>query len=354
MFYQCPKCKKRWHYPLEKCPDCFSSLKEVLSERMKVIGTSRVVIPTILHPKVPYHVLVVEDDKGNRWAEKSLKEYKIGEEFRFEESDDKSAVAILRVKYDTDSAVGEIISLLGGIKITKETKILILPTLISPDHPYLAANTNPRFLDSLLRYLIQKGANSSHIKVAAQSFDEVPVEASAQKSQLLEVCLRNKIAPLDLAKSDFVKKEKDGLSFEVSKEVLESNLVINLPILKLDRKSQIKGALENTLKFLRKESYLSLKYLSDDSEIIRKLQEVLPSYLTIADCVNIQKSSGHVAFVGLILGGYNPFNIDRVFSEIAMIEKSPSHLKEIDVQKIPILGKKIGEVQYDIEKVGTS
>ncbi len=366
MFYQCPKCKKIWQYPIEKCPNCFLGLERLLTKTAKVIGVSKVNIPTLLHPKVPYFVLVLEDEKGKRWAQKSFKEHKIGDEFEFKSTQDKNAVAIWRIKYDILEAIEKVVELIGGLEINPQTKILILPTLISPKHPYLAVNTNPKFLESLINYLVKIGGDIKSIKVAAQSFDEIPIEASAQKSQLLDVCLRHQIIPLDLAKGNFVKREKNGFTFEVSEEVFNADLIINLPILKLDSKLGVRAARENTLKFLKKESYLSLQYLhSQDSnppaalpakggapEIMKKLQEVLPNYLTIADGLTIQKTTGLTTFLGLTLASFNPFNLDRVFAEITLLGDLPECLKEIKIEDIPIAGRKVEEVQYNIEKLG--
>jgi len=320
MFYRCQKCKKTWQYPIEKCPDCFQELEQLSAKTAKVIGVSRVTIPTILHPKVPYFVLVLEDENGNKWAQKSVEEYKIGEEVSFEPNKDKNAVAIWRSKYDISEALGKVIELVGGLEIDPSTKILILPTLIAPKHPYFAVNTNPKFLDSLIRYLKERGIDPKNIKVAAQSFDEIPIEASAQKSQLLNVCLSHQITPLDLAKSNFIKKEIEGFSCEISKEVFNSDLIINLPILKLDTKMGVKGATENSLKLLKRESYLSLQYLSSQEEIIENAQKVLPNYLTLADGNTIQKTDGFTALLGLTLASYNPLNLDRVFAEICLVK----------------------------------
>ncbi|PIV64877.1 MAG: hypothetical protein COS09_02525, partial [Candidatus Nealsonbacteria bacterium CG01_land_8_20_14_3_00_12] len=189
MFYRCSKCKKIWQYPIERCPDCFSDLERIKSEKIKVIGISKVTIPTIFHQKIPYFVLVLEDENGNKWTQKSIKEYKIGDLFKVEPCTDKNAVAIWRIKYDILEAIEKVIELLGGPppNLGWGTKILILPTLVSPKHPYLAINTNPKFLESLIKYLIEIGGDVKNIKVAAQSFDETPIEASAQKSQLLNV-----------------------------------------------------------------------------------------------------------------------------------------------------------------------
>jgi len=358
MFFQCPKCKKIWQYPIKKCPDCFLNLERLKSERIKVIGISKVTISTLLHPKVPYFVLVLEDEKGNKWVQKSFKEYKIGDWFKTESQGDKKAVAIWRIKYDILEAMEKVVELLGGIDITQSSKILILPTLIAPKHPYLAVNTNPEFLESLIKYLIKIGADIKNIKVAAQSFDEIPIEASAQKSQLLNVCLRNQITPLDLAKTNFVKKTQNGLTLEISEEVFNSNLIINLPILKLDSKLGVRGATENVLKFLKKESYLSLQYLYSQEEIMEKLPGILPSYLTIADGQTIQKTTGFTAFLGVILASFNPFNLDRVFAEICMVAPHqgsggglPEYLKKIKIENIPIVGRKVEELQYEVEKI---
>jgi len=345
-FYQCPQCKKTWQYPIEKCPDCSQSLERLSAKKAKVIGISQVTIPTILHPRVPYFVLVLEDENGNKWVQKSVKEYKIGDEFKIEIEESKDAVAIWRAKYDILEAIEKVTELIGRLAIDQKTKILILPTLISPKHPYFAENTSPEFLAEIIKYLLEKGAKIENIKVCGQSFDEIPIEASAQKSQLLKVCQDYKIIPLDLAKTNFIKK--DG--FEISEEVFNSDLIINLPILKLDSRLGVRGAAENSLKFLKKESYFSLEYLSSREEIVEKLQEVLPSYLTIADGQTIQKADGFTAFLGLTLASFNPLNLDRVFAEITMLGGLPEWLKKIKIEDIPILGRKVEELQFEVGK----
>jgi len=384
-FYQCPKCKKTWQYPIEKCPDCFQGLERLSAKTAKVIGVSQSFIPTILHPKTSYFILVLEDENGNKWAQKftphrtegsgaeSIKEYKIGDVFNVTRQDlvTKDAVAIWRIKYDILEAIEKVIELAGGLEIkpqallevngtkkkyqeskplTEQAKILILPTLIAPKHPYFAVNTNPKFLDALLQYLKKQGAQPRNIKVAAQSFDEVPIEASAQKSQLLDVCLAHQITPFDLAKSNFIKREKEGFACEISEEVFNSDLIINLPILRLDIKMGVKGAAENSLKLLKKESYFSLQYFSSPEEILENVQEVLPNHLTIADAQTVQKTNGFTTFLGLTLASFNPLNLDRVFAEICLVKDLPECLKKIRIKDIPIIGRKVEELQYEVEK----
>ncbi len=347
MFYKCPKCKKKWQYPVGKCPNCFISLEKTKNGRVKVIGISKVNIPTLLHPRVPYYVLVLENEKGNKWVQKSLQEYKIGEEFKINPNKDRNTVAIWRVKYDILEAVEKTLELIGGLKVNQNPKILLLPTLISAKHPYFAENTSPEFLENTIKYLLQKGAKTKNVKVAAQSFTDVPVEAAAQKSQLLRVCRELKIPPLDLSKTDFVKKEKEGLDFELSKELFSNDLVINLPILKTGRVA----AAENILKFLKKENYLSLKYLHEEEKIIKNLIEIFPSCLTLADAQVVQRPDKLTIFFGVIFTSFNVLNLERVFFEATCQEKLPELLKKVKIEKIPITGRQIEEIQYDIGKL---
>jgi len=350
MFYKCPQCKKTWQYPIRKCPDCFLELKKIKSQKTKVIGVSKVNIPTIWHPKVPYFVLLLEDEKGNRQTHKSIKEYKIGDNFSLESIKEKGAVAIWRTKHDILEAIEKTISLLGELSINSNSKILILPTMISPKHPHFAENTSPQFLESMIEYLIEKGANHKNIKVASQSFNDFSIETIAQKSQLLRICRENKIIPLDLSKTNFIKKEKGVFSFEISKEVFNNDLVINLPILKINSELKVRGAIENVFKFLKKDSFSSLKYLHEYKDLQIKIQEVLPDYLTVAEAISIQKSTKITTFLGLILASYNIFNLERVFAEITMVKNLPEYLKNIKIEDVPTLGRNIKELQYDVEK----
>jgi len=324
------------------------------SEKIKVIGISRVTIPSIFHPKAPYFVLLLKDENGNCWVQKSIKEYKIGQEIKFELSQDKNlspaelvlkrgAVAIWRIKYDILEGIEKVVELLGGIDFNQDSKILILPTLISPAHPYFAENTRPQFLESLIKYLLERGAGLKNIKVVGQSFDEISLEVAAQKSQLLKVCQDYKIIPFDLAKINFVKKIQNNFTFEISEEVFNSDLIINLPILKVGEIS----AAENILKFLKKENYLGLKYLYSDEEILENLTKVLPNFLTIADAEVVQQLNKFTAFLGIILASFNPSNLDRVFAEICILKELPALLKKVKIEDIPIVGRAIEEVQYE-------
>ncbi len=342
-FYQCPNCKRVWQYPIERCPDCLVDLERMESKNIRVVGSSRVFIPTIFHQTVPYFVLLLEDEEGNRWVQKSFREYRPGDVFDIESGEGENNVSLWRIKYDIFEAISRVVELLGGLRVENDLKILILPTLVSAKHPYFAENTSPEFLEGIIKYLLEKGAEKENIKVAGQSFNEVPINASAQKSQILRVCQEKGILPLDLSQGKFIKKGK----LEISEEALRADLIVNLPILG-SGKAQ---ATINLLKLLEKKNYLGQKYLLSDKEIFEGLKNELPPVLTVAEADSVQKTDGFVAQLGLSLASYNPLYLDRVFAEISQTSL-PEVLKDVRMENIKILGRKVEEVQYSLEKYG--
>jgi uncharacterized OB-fold protein len=337
MFLQCPKCKRIWQYPIEKCPDCFLKLEKVKSKKAKVIGGGKTTIPSIFHQKIPYFVYVFEDENKNRWIQKSEKELKIGEEIEIEKAKNKDTVAIWRVKYDFFETIEKLVEILN-VKFEKNSKILILPTLVKDSHSYFRDNTSPEFLEAAIQFLVENGIGSQNIKVCSQSFDEVEIEKKAAKSGIFEVCKRQKIPPLDLAKGNFVKKG----DLEISEEVFKADLILNLPILKIGKASSC----ENLFFLLKKENYLAQKYLYSEVEIFEKLKNQIPEVLTIGEANRVQDKNGIVHYLNLALASFNPKNLDRVFCEIIKEKELPEMVKEVKIENIEILGRKISEVEF--------
>ena len=102
------------------------------------------------------------------------------------------------------------------------------------------------------------------------------------------------------------------------------------------------------MKFLKKESYFSLKYLYDQKELMEKIQKVFQNYLTIADGTVIQKQNKYTSFLGIMLASFNPLNLDRVFAEIVIPNSIPAYAGLPELNKIPIVGREIEEIQCQL------
>jgi len=341
MFYICDKCKRRWQYPLAECPHCLVPLTAMAGGGARVVGAVKVAIPTLLHPNVPYYILVLEDGSGNMWGHKSEIEYKVGDEFKIETNGDPRTVAIWRVKYNIQEGISKVLELAGGIDISGGSKVVVLPMLAAPTHGYFRDNTSPEFLAAVLELLLGRGVKTTDITIASQSFDDMPVAALAQKSGLLDVCRKFGILPADLATLEFAKSGQ----FEISKAVLEADLVINLAVEKMGQAT----ATTNLFKVLKKENYLGQKYLSSDAEIALALEPVLGKAMTIGEAEYVQRSNKLVTFMGLVLAGRLARSVDRVFNEVAKSFKLPETIKDIAAESVPVAGRSIKEVQYQAE-----
>ena len=339
-FYQCVKCNLTWQYPINVCPHCFEKITQAETKTAKVIAVSRVTIPTLFHPIVPYFILLLQDELGNVWGHKSQKEYEIGSEFKTATISDRDAVAVWRVKYNVLEALKKVTELLN-VKLDKSAKVLVLPTAGAPSHYYFRDNTGPDFFEAVLNLLAESGVLPENITVGAQSFDEVPVGAIAQKSGLLKICQKYKITPTDLATEPFEKRGK----YEIAKNALDADLILNLAMLKIGQAS----ATHNLFRVLKKENYLALQYLESDSRITTAFKELDDKVLTLADAENTQRPNKLTTFTDLVLAGRNPLNLDRVFNEAVMAVKMPEILAEINIENIPIAGRSLEEIKYQAE-----
>ncbi len=77
--YSCKNCKRFWHYELRQCAYCQGDLVREEAKKWTVVGVTEVSVPSTEHPDVPYWVLLLEDEKGNKRLRKSMEAHKIGD-----------------------------------------------------------------------------------------------------------------------------------------------------------------------------------------------------------------------------------------------------------------------------------
>ena len=309
----CEKCNKKWIYPVHKCLYCNGGIKKQLGTKFKVVGITKVAIPSPLHPIIPYNVLILEDEHGNRMPKKTMKDYKIGQKFEWANGE----LSIVKIKYDMYEAIKLGMSLIPEIKINEKTKVIIKPSIITAMYPYTGAVTNPKVLEALAQYLVSRGVVKSNIKVAEQSYF-MPLEKSAGKSGIAKVCRELSIKLIDIAKCKFI--EKNG--YEICDEVFENDLIINLPVMKSDSRFIISGALENMTRLLSVKSQVKL-FNSDIARSMDELNSSLPKYLTIADLTWGMESNGPMignpSFMTMLMFCQDPVSVDATFCRLAML-----------------------------------
>jgi hypothetical protein len=332
----CPTCKKIWGYKIEKCPYCFESLKREKCKNVKVKFINQTTIPSIFHQKVPYYVLVLEDENKRKFLQKSTKLYQANEPFELEKSQNKNkAVAIWRKKYDFFEPIEKIFEIFD-INLKPDQKILISPTIKSPNHPHSRENTSPEFLEGIFDFLLESGLKAENITIMNQSFDNVSLIEKLKKSQILTVCERKKINVFDISQGEFL--EKEGI--KITKKIFETDFILNAPILNMKKAE----ATENLFCLIEKENLKVLEYFSEKNEIFKKLESHLPQIFTLAEANQVQNENGVNFYLNLVLGSFNPKNLDAVFYKIVK-RKIPEIIKDVEIEKIEVVGRKIEEVE---------
>ena len=326
--WKCKKCDKKWIYPVESCLYCNDKVEKEIGTKMKVVGITKISIPSPEHPIVPYYTLVLEDEHGNKMPKKVMREYKVGDSYNRESSDDDSAVSIVKIKYDFEEAIKQAITLIGDIDVNENSKVFIKPNIMVEAYPYLAMTTNPKVVEALLDYLLSRGVKKENIRIAEQT-QYGDFEKAAKKSGFHEIANKFGVELADLSKKEFVEKESGGFKFEVSKEIYGNDLVINVPIMKTHLLLGISGALENMTRVISSSNYKELQKDPEKAlEAIAQLHKVLPKYLTIGDASigmhgNGPLKYGEPAFLNMLVSSKDPVAVDSVFREIGLLRKVP-------------------------------
>ncbi|MBI2541938.1 DUF362 domain-containing protein [Candidatus Woesearchaeota archaeon] len=352
----CEKCNKKWIYPVEKCVYCKGTITKQKGTKIKVSGITKVAIPSPMHPITPYNILLLEDEFGNRMPKKTMKDYKIGDAYSQPNAKTKDAVAVVKVKYDIYEAIKEAVGLLNGIKFSPDDKILIKPSIVTAAYPYQAVNTNPDFLDALLKVLFEYGIGKGNIIVAEQALIGSDVMDAASKSGILEVCKKHSVKFEDISKGPFEEIESDGFMFSLSKEALKRKIV-NVPIMKTNFQIGISGALENLSRLADEETQRQM-YFKGIDKTLPQMAKLLPGIVTIADATNGMQAQGPLvlgepAFLNLVFAGLNAAALDTVFCESTILP-IPLHvtnsLGKINIKNIEIVGNDLEALKYPIKQ----
>ncbi len=358
----CEKCNKKWIYPISRCLYCNGEIKKQIGMKIKVIGFTRIHIPCPPHPIVPYNVLLLEDEYGNRMPKKTIKDYNIGDTYEDIPSKEENAIAITKIKYDVYEAVKEALELIGDIEVDRTNKILIKPNLSIPGYPYLGIGTHPEVMRGLLRYLIERGANPKNITIAEQSFF-FPFDKAIAKSRINQIVKEFGVNLVDLSKTEFIEKKEREFVFRVSKIVYDFDLIFNVPVIKTDMLLGIDGAFENLTRFLSKENFN--EFVRDIKKAIGALAvlpNILPRFITIGDgTIGMQGNGpaehGEPGFYNMIFAARNPVVHDKIVQEVLCLRRLPYvelagklGIGEYEVSKIKVIGNELDAVRRDIKQ----
>ncbi|MCK5282659.1 MAG: DUF362 domain-containing protein [Nanoarchaeota archaeon] len=358
----CEKCNKKWIYPIETCLYCKGKVKKQIGTKTKVIGYTKVSIPSPLHPVIPYNVLLLGDEHGNKMPKKTIKDYNVGDLYEDIPDSSENSISAVKIKYDYYEAVKEALELIGDIIVDENKKILVKPNLSIPGYSYLGMCTNHKLMDALIQLLLDKGAKKENITIAEQSFF-MPLEKAVAKTGTPEIIKKYSINYVDISKTEFEEKKIREFTFEISKIVNDFDVILNVPVIKTDMLLGLDGSFENLTRFLSKKNFDELAKDPQKAALaLAVLPGLFPKFITIGDAsIGLQGNGpaqyGEPGYYDIIFVARNPVVHDRAVQEVLCLRKLPyvelaSQLGsgEYDISKIKFIGNELEALRRDIKQ----
>jgi len=213
-----------------------------------------------------------------------------------------------------------------GKIITQGSSVLIKPNLLSPALPHQAITTHPMLIRAVAEYAIERGARVTVSDSSAVGTFEKVITTNGVKEALhgLELAL----APLeDSVKVDTGRKFK---TIELSREVLDADIVINLPKLKTHAQMGMTMAVKNLFGCvvgLRKPEWHYR--VGEDKQLFAELLATI--YMHIRPAINLMDAvlamegqgpgtRGTPREVGYLIGGTDALEVDMAATRLVGME----------------------------------
>ena len=216
----------------------------------------------------------------------------------------------------------------GGIDrlITLGRNVLIKPNLLAGEPPERAVTTHPELVRSVAAQALARGAKVT----VGDSPGFGSLTSVAERTGIAEVCreLNLQLARFQEVVSVDADQAKLISNFELAREVVESDFIINLAKMKTHGLTALTGAVKNLFGCvvgLRKaEFHFRLQKIENFSEMLLDLILSLPPMLHIVDAVDAMEGwgprNGQPRRVGLLVAGDNPVAVDWVLALLMNVD----------------------------------
>ena len=228
-------------------------------------------------------------------------------------------------------------------ELDKDMRITLKPNFAVSKPADSGATTHPEVADGILQYLLERGFRN--ISIMEGSWAGADTKASFRICGYETLAKKYGVPLHDLKKDAFVEKQAGGLTLKVCrKPLLETDYLINLPVLKAHCQTNLTCSLKNLKGCIpdsEKRRFHSLGLIKP----IACLSKILRPNLTIIDaiCGDLTfEEGGHPIPMDRLIGGVDPVLLDSYGAELLGFSIE-------DVGYLP-LAEKIGVGSTDITK----
>ncbi len=221
------------------------------------------------------------------------------------------------VKGPVAKAAREAVNLLGGMKrfVRPGFKVLLKPNMSFPNSPSAATTTHPDLVTTVARMCLESGADKvlivDHVlrdpHLCLNNSGIAPACKNIEKTHVLAVMDEKFYVDLPVPKGQVLNKVK------VIKDVLDADLIINLPIAKSHSTTDITMGLKNLMGLIWDRGYFHKKV--DINKAIADLNTAIRPRLTILDAGRVLNNGGpggpgKVSVLDTLVAGVDPVAVD--------------------------------------------
>lgn len=246
----------------------------------------------------------------------------------------KPVVSLLaHTSYDRDAtlaAMRRLLVPLGGMErfVAKGAKVLLKPNLVFGHHPDKAINTHPEILRAAAVLAWEAGAG----KVG---FGDSPgfgsARAAAKNAGYLEVTRDLDLEVVEFAPVENIDRSRSFVKLELAREVLEADVVVNLPKMKTHGQMLMSLAVKNMFGAVPGARKLQWHYRSGRdrmlfAEAVNEIAMAVRPHLSIMDAVvgmdGLGPSHGNPRPVGFLAAGADPWAVDAAIMDVLGLERT--------------------------------
>ncbi len=255
----------------------------------------------------------------------------------------------------------ESINLIGGFKskISRGDSVLIKPNLVGAVSYKTGGTTNPFLVEALIELLKEFGVGK--ITIGEGSAVGIKTRDAFAENGWDKLAERKKVRLLDFKKDDFIPMSipegKILRHLHTSKSLIESDIVINVPVMKTHDTYPATLGIKN-MKGVIRESDKKRFHLWGLSQCIVDLNKLVLPHITIEDGTIGMEGYGPMfgtpANLGVIIASFDTVAADTVAAEVMGVEKDSIECLRLaveqglgcgDLSEIEILGCKIIDVK---------
>ncbi|MGA2956184.1 MAG: DUF362 domain-containing protein [Thermodesulfobacteriota bacterium] len=279
----------------------------------------------------------------------------------------KALVSIVRAGEDVELAVRKAVLLAGGLEgiVSSKSRVLIKPNIASRDRSGTGKVTDARVTQAITKMVLERNPRSVIIgEGSAVGFDFPELQdtmMAMEESGTKEVAEKMGVALVDLNTDDHEEIEIPQplvmKSVKIAQTVLDSNVIISVPVMKTHIRSAVTVSLKNMKGTMPGNEKKKTHRLGLELAIADLISVVKPHFAVVDGLVGMEglwEYPDDCVPLGLVGAGRDPVALDAVFAQImGVLPQEIMHLQHCqikglgiaDPEKIEVVGVPISEVR---------